>query len=170
MLRYNTYNVKRYVLILKIIKIITLLALVLVLTACVSSKKSVFTGTFEEYNRTVMVYHKDNVVTKEIYETTAPLKYWGYETTKDARESLQDEKQKLKEKYEKLPRGTVKFDFTVNGDDTITQKMVILYDDKKLRALIKEGIVNERAEMSDGKISFNKHKFIFERNGLTLEE
>ena len=73
-------------LILKIIKIITLLALVLVLTACVTSKKSVFTGTFEEYNRTVTVYHKDNVVTKEIYETTAPLKYWGYETTKDARE------------------------------------------------------------------------------------
>lgn len=151
--------------------IITVLSVVLILSGCISTKKTIFSGEFESYDRKVTVYHKNNIVTKEVYETTAPLEYWGYKTKNEARDNLQDEKKKLKKDYEKLPRGTVKFDFTVHSDETVSQKMTINYNDsKKLDALIKEGIVVEDSEMSDGQVSFNKHKFRFERNGLSKEK
>src|SRR5699024_5478720 len=116
--------------------IITVLSVVLILSVCISTKKTIFSVEFENYDRKVQSYHKNTIVTKEDYETTAPLEYWGNKTKNEARDNLQDEKKKLKKDYEKLPRGTVKFDFTVHSDETVSQKMTINYNDsKKLDAL-----------------------------------
>ena len=46
--------------------IITVLSVVLILSGCISTKKTIFSGEFESYDRKVTVYHKNNIVTKEV--------------------------------------------------------------------------------------------------------